>query len=163
MKQPSLKSPETILREALEVARDELKRVNDHYSCVRPDPFGVVLSALQAVPPLPPIPHASEIEKRIVYRVVTDLLAAGYVITVYDGQDEVLVGITDEKLIWPALSSTDADTLRVSKRGSHPATPRGTSFVYLVWGNDCDVISDYGVSLEHVLLDANRLAEELDR
>jgi hypothetical protein len=53
------KSPETILRDALVVARDELKRVNDHYSCVRPDPFGVVLDALNKVPALPPIPHAT--------------------------------------------------------------------------------------------------------
>ncbi|MET4187655.1 hypothetical protein ABIB86_000396 [Bradyrhizobium sp. JR1.7] len=43
------KSPETILREALVHAQDELKRVNDHYACVRPDVRGVVAEALAAV------------------------------------------------------------------------------------------------------------------
>jgi hypothetical protein len=149
-------SPETILREALEVARDELKRINDHYSCVRPDPFGVVIQALAAVPPLPPIPHASEIEKRIVYRLVTDLLAAGYQITVNDGEDDTVIKATDPDVIWPALASTDMDTLKVT---GHPVKRR--SFVELVWGNDCDVISDYGVSLEEVVSEANKLAESL--
>lgn len=151
------KSAETILREALVVARDELKRVNDHYGCVRPDPFGAVIQALAAVPPIPPISNVSEIEKRIVYRVVTDLLAAGYVITVNDGEEDVLVGQTKPDLIWQALGSTDADTLKVS----HPTATPKRSFVYLVWGNDADVISDYGVSLEGPLTEAFKLAESL--
>lgn len=152
------KSPETILREALVVARDELKRVNDCYSCVRPDPFGVVLDALQKVPALPEISGASDVEKRIVGKLVRDLIAASYVITVYDGQDDVVVGCVDEERIYKALASTDSDVLRVSKRNSG----RGGSFVYLVWGNDRDIISDYGMSIEAVIRPALDLSSELE-
>lgn len=149
------KSNETILREALVVAFDELKRLGEH-GCVRPDPFGVVVQALAAVPPLPPIPHASEIEKRIVYRVVTDLLAAGYAISVNDGEETTVVNETNADVIWPELSSTDTDTLLVTKAGSK------RSSVFLVWGNDCDIISNYGVSLEEVLKPAFELANQLE-
>ena len=149
------KSTETILREALVVARDELKRVNDHYSCVRPDPLGVVIQALATVPAIPPIPHADEIERRIVGRAVMDLLNAGYLISVYDGGETTVKNSNDPNVIWPALASTDMDLLFVS----HPRFKRST--VQLVWGNGCDVISDYGVSLEGVLANANELAETL--
>lgn len=159
----SPKPAETVLREALVVARDELKRVNDYYSCVRPDPFGVVLDALQKIPPLAAIENASDVECRIVGKLVRDLIAAGYVISLNDGgEEDVLVGVTDETLIFKALASSGADTLRVSKKGSRPGTPRGTSFVYLVWGNDCSVISDYGMSLEEIMRPALALSNELE-
>lgn len=113
--------------------------------------------------PCPEIDNASVVERRIVGKVVRDLIAAGYVISVNDGgEEDVLVGVTDETLIFKALASTDADTLRVSKKGSHPGTPRGTSFVYLVWGNDCSVISDYGMSLEEIMRPALALSNELE-
>jgi hypothetical protein len=152
------KHPETILREALEVARDEMKRVNDHYSCVRPDPFGVVIQALHDVPALPPIPHASDVEKRIVGKVVELLLEAGYSITVNDGEDDTVEKSRDPVAIFPALCSTDADTLFVSLPGARTHF----SFVLLVWGNDCDVISNYGMSLDAILKPANDLADELE-
>ncbi len=103
----------------------------------------------------PPIPHASVIEKQIVGRLVADLLAAGYAISVNDGEEQVLNQSIRAEEIWPVLSSTDTDTLNVAAEG------KKSSFVFLVWGNDCDVISDYGVSLENVLVDANKLAEAL--
>jgi hypothetical protein len=152
----SQKSPETILREALEVARDELKRVNDHYSCVRPDPFGVVLDALHKVPALPPIPHASDVEKRIVGKLVTDLLAVGFILHVYDGEEFAIENSSDPAAIFAALSSTDTDNVYVAH-----ANGRHAGSVHLVWGNDCDVISDYSTSLEPHLAGANALAEEL--
>jgi hypothetical protein len=156
----SPKSAETILREALVVARDELHRLNE-YGTVRPDPFGVVLNALQQVPAIPAIENAmDDIERKIAGKVVSCLFDAGYVITVNDGEDDVLVGMTPgkEDLIWQALASTGGDILRVSKVGA----TRGASFVYLIWGNGVDIISDYGTSLEEVLKPAFDLAEALD-
>lgn len=100
---------------------------------------------------LPPIPHASTNEKLIVGKLVTDLLAAGHMLTVYDGGEDVVVLSNDADAIFKALSSTDRDVIRV--------TPRG--WVLLVWGNDVDVISDYTMSLEPLLAGANALAEEL--
>lgn len=153
------KSPETVLREALVVARDELKRVNDHYSCVRPDPFGVVIQALANVPALAPIPHASEIEKRIVGRLVRDLLEAGYSLTIWNGGDEPeLERSTDEDKIFATLAASDQDEIEAySKDGK-----RRDGWVLLVWGNDCSVISDYTTNFEAVLSGANALADELE-
>jgi len=104
---------------------------------------------------LPPIPHATTNEKLIVGKLVADLLAAGYKLTVYDGEEYVLKASTDAAAIFKALSSTDMDRLY-----THDAANKN-SWVLLVWGNDCDVISDYGMSLEETLSGANALAEEL--
>lgn len=131
----------------------------------RPAAEGYVASCSTANPafeyritePFAPI-DASLVERMIVAKLVRDLLAADYVVTVYDGEEDALVGSTDEAAIFKALASTDADTLRVSKRGAF----RGGSFVYLVWGNDCDVISDYGMSLEDVIRPALDLCNELE-
>ncbi len=149
------KSPETILREALVVARDELHRLNE-YGNVRPDPFGVVLDALAKVPAIPPIPHASDIEKRIVGRLVTDLLAAGYALTIWNGGDEAeLDRSTDADNIFAALSASDQDEITLYKGG------RG-GWIRLVWGNDDAVISDYTTNLDSVIAGANALADELE-
>lgn len=152
------KSPETVLREALEVARDELKRVNDHYSCVRPDPFGVVIQALADVPFLAPIAEASDNEKRIVGRLVTDLLRGGCKITVNDGEEDVLEQSADADAIFKAMGSTDRDELFVHLPDPDRRHPR---WVLLIWGNDVDVISDYSTILEPLMAGANALAEEL--
>lgn len=105
---------------------------------------------------LPPIPHATTNEKLIVGRLVTDLLAAGAKLTVYDGEEETVVDSTDAKIIFEALCSTDGDVIYVS-------LPVDTQrrMVSLVWGNDTDVISDYSIALEPLLAGANALAEEL--
>lgn len=156
----SPKSAETILREALVVARDELHRLNE-YGTVRPDPFGVVLNALQQVPAIPAIENAmDDIERKIVGKAVSCLFDAGYAITVNDGEDDVLVGMTPgkEDLIWQALASTGEDYLKVSKIGAF----KGSAFVYLIWGNGADVISDYSTSLHEVIKPALDLAHEME-
>lgn len=105
---------------------------------------------------LPPIPHASTNEKLIVGKLVTDILAAGFPISVNDGEEITVSESTDPAAIFPALCSTDEDILYVHKpNGMHP-------FIKLVWGNDCDVISDYAVSLEPLIKGAEKLANELE-
>lgn len=104
---------------------------------------------------LPPIPHASTDEKLIVGKLVTDLLAAGCRLSVYDGEETTLERSTDAAAIFAALSSTDQDTLYAHK-------PDGRrSFVQLVWGNGTDVISDYGMSLDEIITPTNFLADQL--
>lgn len=153
------KHPEQILREALVVARDELKRVNDHYSCVRPDPFGVVIQALADVPALAAIEHASDVEKRIVSKLVRDLLAAGYCLTIWNGGDEAEIERSaDETAIFAALAASDQDEIEAY----HPSSKHRAGWVRLVWGNDTDVISDYTTNFEAVLAGANALADELE-
>ena len=151
-----MKNAITTLRTALQHALDELNRINSTYSCVRPDVTYGVTAALAATY-LAPIKNASEIECRIVGKVVNDLLAAGYTVGVNDGEDDVVKPTnTDASVIFAALASTDMDCLLVRKPGSSMK-----SFVALVWGNGVDVISDYGTSLETTLADANALAAEL--
>lgn len=109
----------------------------------------------------PNIPHASGVEKRIVGRLVVDLLAAGFNITIDDGggiAESPLKRSTDADAIFAALSSTDSDRLYVdaAHRGGY------SGWVYLVWGNDDCVISDYTTNLEQHLAAANKLAEELE-
>lgn len=95
------------------------------------------------------------IERLIVKQVVADLLKAGYTISVQDGEEITLKQSTDRKAIMAALATTGEDRLFVYKPNCK------ASFVYLIWGNGCDLIADYGVSLESVLTKANALADKL--
>jgi len=152
------KSTETILREALVVARDELHRLNESGQ-VRPDPFGVVIKALHDVPAIPQIEHASDVEKRIVGKLVRDMLAAGYCLTIWNGGDEAEIArSTDEAAIFAALAASDQDEIEAY----HPSSKSRAGWVRLVWGNDCFVISDYTTNFEAVLAGANALADELE-
>jgi hypothetical protein len=155
----SKKSPETILREALVVARDELLRVTHEGWVVRPDVFPQINSALVDVPAIPAIPHVSEIEKRIAGKIVTDLLAAGYQITVNDGEEDTVVRSTDPDRIFEAMGSTDADVLKVT---GNPAPHRKRSFVAFVWGNGRDCIHDYGMNIADLIEPACEYADKLD-
>lgn len=107
---------------------------------------------------LPAIPHATDNEKRIVGRLVTDLLAAGAQLSVNDGEEITLTRSRNPDKIFEALSSTGEDYLLVD----FPATGPRQRWVRLIWGNDVDVISDYHTSLEAYLAGANTLAQELD-
>lgn len=109
-----------------------------------------------AIAELPCIPHASDTERRIVGKLVEDLLAAGFALSVNDGEEVTVSKSKDPTEIYAALSSTDTDLLMV-----HSTNDVRDRWIRLVWGNDCDVISDYLTSLEPFLAGAEALAEEL--
>ena len=97
------------------------------------------------------------IERRIVKRTVTDLIEAGYTLSVYDGENESAKTSTDYKLLHNALMETDEDFLNVWKDGKR------VGWVRFTYGNDgYDVISDYTISLEDALKGVNQFAETLD-
>lgn len=104
---------------------------------------------------LPPIPYGTTNEKLIVGKLVADLLAAGYSLSVYDGEEYPLRRSTDADAIYKALASTDFDRLHTHKEGYREG------WVLLIWGNDRDIISDYTISLETQIAGANALAEQL--
>lgn len=106
---------------------------------------------------IPPIPHGSTNEKLIVGKLVTDILAAGNTITVNDGEDDTLVGSIDAKAIFEALASTDEDYVIVNSNQNGRY-----GWVRLIWGNDCDIISNYTMNLETLVAGANALADELE-
>ncbi len=97
------------------------------------------------------------IEHQIVTQIITDVLKAGYRITVDNGEDDVIRSSTDADAVLAALNSTDEDTLNLSRDNNVYL-----AWVHLVYGNDGhDVINDYTVNLEPVLIEANALADRL--
>lgn len=106
---------------------------------------------------IPPIPHGSLIEKIIVGRLVTDLLAAGYKLRVYDGEEYATDWTTDAAAIYEVLSSTEMDRLDATKDGS-----KIIAWIVLVWGNDTDIISDYTTSLEATMKPINEFVNTLE-
>jgi hypothetical protein len=97
-----------------------------------------------------------EIEKRIARRVVRELLAAGYELTVNNGgeYDEIEIPWSrDFTTIVGAMFATDEEYLYARKG-------KLASFVRFVYGNDgWDVINDYGMSLEPVMAPINQYAD----
>jgi hypothetical protein len=86
-----------------------------------------------------------KIEEKIVKRVIRDMLAAGFKISVHDGEEIVLQPSTDAEVIAAAMFSTDDDRLICTKDDV-----RG--FVQFIYGNDgVDVINDYSISLGGVM------------
>lgn len=144
-----------LLRTALQSALDELHRVNAAHACVRPDVTYAAMMALHQTF-IPEIEHASEIERRIVGKLVQDALAGGYSLSVWDGEEMTVVESTDPDEIYKALASTDSDILYIHTREKNPPG------VVLVWGNDCAVVSDYNTSLDGLLAGASALADELE-
>jgi hypothetical protein len=98
--------------------------------------------------------HRNEIERQIIVQLVSDLLAAGYSVGVNDGEDDTLAPCRDEAQIYGAMSTTDEDRLLTESAEGR----RG--WVWLVYGNGADVISDYTTDLpEEVLRRAFDLAD----
>lgn len=109
---------------------------------------------------LPAIPHASDVEKAIVGRLVTDLLAAGLSISIWNGGDEPeLADSTDAAAIFENLSASDQDELTMRHGGADGAY---AGWIRLVWGNDHCVISDYTTRLEPQVKPASDLADDLE-
>lgn len=98
------------------------------------------------------------IERTIITKIITDVLALGCSISVNDGEEWVLKKSNSKKLILAALFSTDEDIMAI-----YDAEGVKLGTIWLVYGNDgYDVISDYSVSLEDILKNATMLAESFD-
>ena len=76
-----------------------------------------------------------DIEMKIATQVVDDALAAGYVVSVQDGEEITVTRSSDRNEILGALRTTDVDRLYIHDGDK-------TYWVLLIWGNDADVISD---------------------
>jgi len=95
--------------------------------------------------------HASlnELEKRIIVRLVNDLINAGKVLNVDNGGDsmELPAFSSCADTVLNAMAETDVEHLIVSTR----ACPGIRSSILLVYGNGIDLISDYGMSLHPII------------
>ncbi len=82
------------------------------------------------------------IEQGIAKKLIELSLAAGYTVSVFDGEETALKRSTDADAIMAALGSTDEDTLILRKPEQLTKdTPIGS--ILLIWGNEHDLISDH--------------------
>ena len=97
------------------------------------------------------------IEQKIVRRVVKDALAAGYNVSVYDGEEWTVKRSGSYTKIRDALFSTDEDTIRLRDKDGNDL-----GVIRFIYGNDgYDVIADYSVSLEEFMKGANEYGDKL--
>lgn len=94
-----------------------------------------------------------ELERSIIRTLCEDLLAGGCKVSVNDGEEITVEDATEIAPIMDAIMTTDVDFLEVTKPDGKRAS------VMLVYGNGCDVISDYNVSLEPFMARANSVAD----
>ena len=102
------------------------------------------------------------LERKIMRRTVTDLIAAGYKVSLHNGECYEIINSVSVEDVMKVVMLTDEDYLYVSKepvsteydeeRDETKITSGFDSFVRFVYGNSgWDVINDYGVSLDPVL------------
>lgn len=106
--------------------------------------------------------YASFQEQRIASKLVSDILAAGYVISVFDGEGFALKRSAKAAEIKEAMCSSEFDSLVIRK-----ADGEKVGSISLIYGNGCDLISDYA-GQDHDLLEglckgAQAVAEKLER
>jgi len=95
---------------------------------------------------------SATIEKRIAGKLISQALAAGYLISVCDsafGEGEwVLRQSAKKKEILAAMFSTDSDLLMIGNPADPGpmGKPRKVAAVTLIYGNGADVISDYSAA-----------------
>jgi hypothetical protein len=82
--------------------------------------------------------YATHHEARIARKIVKDALANGWTVSVYDGDEWTVKSSTDNRAILEAMCTTDSDVLRL-----RDAAGESIGNIWLVWGNDEDVISDH--------------------
>jgi len=103
------------------------------------------------------------LELRIMRKTVEALIAAGFFVTIDNGEDEEIRNSQDLEAIMKVVSLTDEDYVYVSKK----PTPKGKPydhFVRFIYGNDgWDVINDHSVALEEILKPVQDYAEKSDR
>lgn len=98
------------------------------------------------------------LERAVIRRAVTDIIAAGYTVDVDYGEGDIaLKKSVDVAKIMEEVCACDEEWLHV-----RDTSGKRIGTIFLVYGNDgWDVICDYHTSLDAVLVGANELAEQL--
>lgn len=79
-------------------------------------------------------------EQSIARAVLKRILAAGYSVAVYDGE-ETHPQTTSQRVAWSQMGETDEDRLYVYARDDDYDGYIGN--ILLIWGNDFDLVSDW--------------------
>lgn len=99
-----------------------------------------------------------EVERKIAAALVKSARAAGYTISVDNGEDETYK-MSSAKAVLAAMFTTDEDRLFMW----NPANGKCVGWVYFVYGNDgWDVISDYTTNLEPIMAEANKISKQYE-
>lgn len=102
------------------------------------------------------------IERAVLRRAVTDLIAAGFVLSVFDGEAMPVNNTTEVRDVMANLGACDEESILVRKRGIGNRPTAFSGSLLLVYGNEgWDVICDNSVSLEIFLTGATELAGAL--
>ncbi len=104
------------------------------------------------------------IETRIINKLLADALAAGYNISVNDGEDTIVSHSREIGVIKGAMRSTDEDYLHFTILEPDLGNFRRVGWVRLIYGNGVDLISDYSdnSATEALVSGATKLAEEIE-
>jgi hypothetical protein len=101
-------------------------------------------------------------ERKVVRRTVRTLLAAGYAVTVYNGEDTPIRRSTSVNAIMAEVQAADEEYLYVLRKDDAGNYLRVGS-IWLVYGNSGpEVIADYSVCLEEVLAPVNAYCDTLE-
>ena len=91
-------------------------------------------------------------EQQTARKTVETLLAAGYSLSVFDGEEITVKRSLDAESILGAMGTTDEDWLKVYPLAEGNPKPAPIGWVRFVWGNeDWVAIADYTTNLETVL------------
>lgn len=101
------------------------------------------------------------IERRIIERLVTDAIAAGFAVSVDDGGETTVKRSRDLAEIMAAVMTTDEDHLHIHRQDSRYAF----GWVRLIYGNDgWDVIADHtdNEAMRALVAGATALADQIE-
>lgn len=98
-------------------------------------------------------------EGKIFRKTVTEAIAAGYTVSLCDGEEWTVKKSTDKTAIIEAAFSTDEDILRLRR-----ADGSAIGNLWFIYGNDgYDVISDYTASEEMEVFFSTKLSPYIDK
>jgi hypothetical protein len=103
-------------------------------------------------------------ERKIIRTILDDAAARDLLVSVYDGEEWALTASDNMLSVAREIGNTCTTTLRFRKAAlGADGKPEVVGSVFLVHGNDCDVISDYSdnPAMSELLMRATLLAEAL--
>ena len=112
------------------------------------------------------MPCTKYLERKVIKSVIQDLLAHHFLVTVNNGEEDVLVLSGNANNIFEACLSTDQDRLIVRRTraflDAHAGFEPCYGWILLIYGNSgYDVINDYTTNLEVTLARTMALVDEM--
>lgn len=98
-----------------------------------------------------------ELELRVLRKMCRSLCAAGYSLSVWDGEEWAIKRSTQPDIVLAELRATDEEQVRVREGDKVIGT------IYLVYGNSpWEVVSDYSTSLESALAETTAYTDAME-